>query len=47
MRFILAIMAVWLCWRMIKHKSSGGLIEWLIIALGCYASLSIILEVIG
>lgn len=46
MRIILSIMAMLLCWRMIKHKTRGGLIEWLIIALGCYASISIATEVL-
>ena len=45
-RFIVATVAALLCVAMIRDKNRGGLLEWLIILVGCGCSLSLVMEVL-
>ena len=45
-RFIVATAAALLCAAMIRDKKRGGLLEWLIILIGCGCSVSLVMEVL-
>ena len=45
-RFFMAAVAALLCVALSREKKRGGLLEWLIILIGCACSVSIVMEVL-